>query len=663
MSTSARVLEALQAYKLKPEAGKPNTYRCNSPYRPGANSMSFVVFISGPEQGGFNDHNPSANPAKGSLYELAKHLGIPLPASTPVESTKREYAGIEDYARAHGVTGDVLRQFGWREVVYENRAALEFQTQSGLRWRFIDGAKGKAVYKSVQGYTRCWYGVGDNLKAMLKEGKPLVLCNGEISTIAGRQHGIASLAMTSGEKGEIPHELLGQLQGFVADVTGLKIIIALDCDKAGRAAARGLEAQLRGVGFEAAAVDLGLGTGGDLADFCMLHTQDAAAALVKLSPLPPAVDNSRWHFATIDDVLALKPIDWLVPRQIPARGLTMLYGASGTYKSFFILDHAMRLALEDKSILYIAAEGEHGYRQRLEAWIKHHQIKPKNITFVLGQVDLFDVEEMTEFTRLIQVYKPQMVVVDTFAMCSGMADENSSRDMLMIVNGCKQMSRTLDGVICVVHHTNAEGKKERGSKVLRNACDTIIRVSLEDDLISVQSQKTKDTKPFEPYFLAPISIDLGYKNNINEDVTSVVLLPAEKVIRGDDLTPLQRRVLEVIAVEPNASLSDIAETVESDNRGVIGKVISALVKKGFVRMSVAGREITPDGEAALSGDSADSTDSGDSADSLGGSKTRNRKTDGVIGVSGVRESVGQDELFDDDEVPRKRQRSYYDEGL
>jgi len=241
-----------------------------------------------------------------------------------------------------------------------------------------------------------------------------------------------------------------------------------------------------------------------------------------------------------------------------------------------------------------------------------------------------------------------------------MADENSSRDMLMIVNGCKTMSRQIDGVIVVVHHTNAEGKKERGSKVLRNACDTIIRVSLEDDLISVQSQKTKDTKPFEPYYLAPISIDLGYRNNINEDVTSVVLLPAEKVVRGDALTPLQRRVLEVMAVEPNASLADIAETVECDSRGTISKVISTLSKKGFLRVTVAGREITPDGEAALSGDSPVATDSYDSTDSAGARRSGTRKVMESPESLESPESVG---LWSDDDIPKKRGRSYYDEGL
>lgn len=613
MTTAESVLAALQPFHLRQEGqGK---YRCNSPFRPNADSMTFTLVITSPEHGAFHDHHPSADPAGGSLYDLARRLNVALPATVPVENSKRAYAGGADYAQAHGLTWDDLRGWGYRETVVENRHALEFQTATGLRWRFIDGAKGKAVYKSVPGYVRCWYGLDSDLRQRLRDGAPLVLCNGEISVIAGRKHGLAALAMTGGEKGEIPAELFEQLRGFLADIPAVRILIALDCDPAGRAAARGLEAQFYTAGYDVWALDLELGSGGDLADFCRLYAPDTLAVLQRRPDLPPALDNGRFTFATLDDVLRLAPIDWLVAKQIPARGLTMIFGASGTYKSFFILDKVLTLALDGVNVLYIAAEGEHGYRQRLEAWIRHHGKKPGNITFVLGQVDLFDPEELTEFSRLVAVHKPRIVVVDTFAMCSGVAEENSTRDMMTIVNGCKAMSKQLDAVIVVVHHTNAEGKRERGNKALRNACDTILRLSLEDDLICVQSQKTKDTQPFDTYYLAPLTVPLGYRNNLGEDVTSVVLLPADKVVRGDDLTPLQRQVLETLAAEPNATLQVIADAVESDSRGSISKIINKLEKRGYLVNTATGRQLSDQGRRALDGDSVDSTDSGAAAES------------------------------------------------
>lgn len=609
MSTADKVLEALSAYKLKQE--KPGQYRCNSPFRANSDSMSFTLTINGGEHGSFFDHHPGANPQSGSLYELAKHLDIAVPASVPVANTKRAYSGTEDYAKAHGITGDVLRQWQWRETVYQGRPALEIPTRTGQRWRFLDGEKGKAVYKSVEGYRRCWYGLNQFVKGCIEDGSPLVICNGEISTITAQHYLIPAICMTAGEKGEIPDDLLAELKGHIGEKR--RIIIALDCDKAGRAAARGLADQLTAAGYDAFAVDLGLDIGGDLADFCMLYGHDGLQRLEKLPPLPLEIEASPWKFASIDDVLRMPAIEWLIPREIPRRGLTMLYGPSGSFKSFVMLDKSLQLAAAGHSVVYIAAEGEHGYRQRLEAWIAHHKIKPQKLTFVLGQVDLFNTEDLTQFSRIVNAYKPSMIVVDTFAMCAGTADENNSRDMSTIVQGCKAVSRVIDGVIVIVHHTNSEGKKERGSKILRNSCDTIIRVTKEDDVIVVQSQKTKDTEAFKPYYLAPVIKSLGYKNNIGEDVTSVVLLPVNKVERPMTLTDNQKAVLAALNVQPNASLAEISEVTEIENRGVVSKSITRLVKLGYVRIEGTDRVVTEKGHELL--DQGDSSDSGDSTDS------------------------------------------------
>lgn len=593
MSTTEQIIAALEPYKLKRDGA--NKYRCNSPLRPGSDSHAFTLVINGPEHGAFQDF---VSGESGSLYDLARYLGIAIPTVTPITSTKRAYAGIEDYARTHGVQISVLHFWQWRETIHQGRPALEIPTASGNRWRFLDGDKPHFI--SPPGYRRCWYGLNQRVLVALDNNKPLVLCNGEISTVVAQHYGLAAVAITGGEKAEIPDDLLAELKGKIGPAR--QIIIAMDCDKTGRMTARGLETQLREAGYDALAVDLGLGTGGDLADFCTLHQDDALRELLKLPGLPPVIDTTRWQFASVDDVLNLPPIDWLIPRQLPARGLSMLYGASGSFKSFLILDMALKLALDNHNVLYIAAEGEHGYRQRLEAWIKHHDAKPRNITFVLGQVDLFNSEELTEFARLVERYKPHLVVVDTFAMCSGEADENSSRDMLTIVSGCKTMSRSLDCALVIVHHTNAEGKKERGSKILRNSCDTVLRVSVGDDVIVVESQKTKDTAPFETYYLKEVIVPLGYQNNLGEEVSSLVLLPSAKVIRTDALTVNQRAILAALAVQPNASIAELANITEIENAGSISRALTALVKKGLLQISGGSRELTDAGRQALDTD-------------------------------------------------------------
>lgn len=269
-STAALVEAQLRARGFREEGrGK---WRGNSPLRPGSDSNAFVVIIEGPEHGAYTDHAREGE--SGSLYELATALGIEVSANgnsrKQAQQTKRAYNGLADYAKAHGVTSEVLEAARWKQVTHQGRPALEFPTATGRRWRFLDGEK--PSYISEQGYKKCWYGLDRAVEQARKYDYPLIICNGEISTVVATHYGLPACAVTSGEGG-IPDDLLRELK---KKWTG-DIIIALDCDEKGRDAARRIAAQL--VDRPHCIVDLGLTDGGDLADFCMLHGDAAAGAL------------------------------------------------------------------------------------------------------------------------------------------------------------------------------------------------------------------------------------------------------------------------------------------------------------------------------------------------------------------------------------------------
>jgi hypothetical protein len=189
----------------------------------------------------------------------------------PVASTKRAYTGLADYGAAHGgITAADLQRWQWKqvkEVVLDDctiyRPAFQFETLNGPRWRFSD-AKGGYIHN--KGYEPCWYGLTDELIASIDDETPLVICNGEGSTVTAQTRGLLLAAcITSGEKPTIPQHLLDELKQKIAP--GTTILIALDCDDAGRRAAAGIAGQLIEAGFKARALDLGVSDGGDLADF------------------------------------------------------------------------------------------------------------------------------------------------------------------------------------------------------------------------------------------------------------------------------------------------------------------------------------------------------------------------------------------------------------
>lgn len=277
MSTAQAVLDRLKAFDLKSEGH--NKYRCNSPLRVGANSHSFTLVIDDDEHGAWNDFVAGEG---GSLYDLATKLGVKLPERAPATPTKRAYTSLAEYAQAHGVDADVFVAAGWNAdvVTHKERPALTFKTQTGNRWRFIDGKEGAESYISPYGYQRCWYGLRRAVTMTVDTWQPLVICNGEPSTVVAQHYKVAACAVTGGEKKAIPANLLDELKAMYQGA----IIVALDCDKTGRESAAGLVAQLKAAGYtDVSAVDLGLTDGGDLADFCQLYTTEAAGKLFDLS--------------------------------------------------------------------------------------------------------------------------------------------------------------------------------------------------------------------------------------------------------------------------------------------------------------------------------------------------------------------------------------------
>lgn len=327
-------------------------------------------------------------------------------------------------------------------------------------------------------------------------------------------------------------------------------------------------------------------------------------------------DDMVNYFFHVSELKNLPKLGWLIPGEIPERGLALLFGPSGIGKSFVALDYAMRLAAESFPIVYIAAEGESGYLMRTAAWCNHHGISDEklNLHFFMNIVSLLDNEEHRQFIEVIRRVKPKLVVVDTLAHCMLPGDENNTRDMGLFVRASKDMRNELDCSVLMVHHTGKEGKHERGNSALRAACDVMIRLTSEDDVIRVECSKTKDAEPFPDRFvqLLPVTTEYG---------STPVIISTEKVIRSasDKLTRGQLRILELMTLETfsdGASVSDIVDGTELSRRSVF-RILSALISLEHITKVVGDKPymITEQGKSAVDSamsdsDSANRSDSG-----------------------------------------------------
>jgi hypothetical protein len=278
---------------------------------------------------------------------------------------------------------------------------------------------------------------------------------------------------------------------------------------------------------------------------------------------------------------------WLIDKQIPSQGVITLYGASGEGKSFYALGLGMQVARQSL-VVYIASEGEAGYKKRVHACLNHHGLHKSDvrIVFCMGSFSIMDDQDKETFIEKLSKDRPSLVIVDTVAQTMIGADENSARDMSKYLKGCKDLLRGLGCAVFLVHHTGKSRTDERGSSALRAACDVMIRLTAEDDIIRVECSKTKDEAPFPTQYirLLPVSVP-----NVGD---SVVAVPAEKVLQSPDdpLTEKQSAVLNLLNTPiyvDGASNADI-ETSLNYARATLHRALNILIERHYVERAERG---------------------------------------------------------------------------
>lgn len=294
---------------------------------------------------------------------------------------------------------------------------------------------------------------------------------------------------------------------------------------------------------------------------------------------PPSFTHRRgWFMVHFSELDHLPPIEYIIAPDIPERGIVMLFGSSGTGKTFKALDYALRVA-QDAPIVYVAGEGEYGYRNRRDAWCKHNGLGVGAAHAIIHPVPIMELEEFNRFRATLATVQPRLVVLDTLAMSMTGYDENSNRDMGIFVDKCKDLRDEFGCAVLIVHHTTKEGIWERGGGALRAACDVVVRLSADDDLIRCEIEKNKEgAKP--PYtYLKLLQVALDSQD-------SCVLIDAGKVIQTerDPLTTNQRKVLDTLAMtifEGGAAPVDIADQ-SFMKKSSVGTSLNRLLELGYV---------------------------------------------------------------------------------
>lgn len=276
----------------------------------------------------------------------------------------------------------------------------------------------------------------------------------------------------------------------------------------------------------------------------------------------------------------LSGAQWLVKPFIERMALTVMFGESGTLKTFVALDLALSIAFgvdfhghptHQAPTVYVCGEGAGGIGRRVEAWLIDRQLTDQSAPFFVSSVpaELMSIGNAEEIADVIetQCEQPGLVVVDTLSTNIGQGDESANPDVATTFKNLNLAIRDRFGAATlVVHHVGHGAKdRERGASAIRSNADSSVMIKREPDGCSLHSKKTKDAPPFEPVgFESKVITIPDLYDSEGEPATSLVLRMTEYVEAADDgsLTKRQRQALATL----ETMYADARKNLESAGR-------------------------------------------------------------------------------------------------
>lgn len=299
-------------------------------------------------------------------------------------------------------------------------------------------------------------------------------------------------------------------------------------------------------------------------------------------------------------------IDWIVEELIPEQAVGMIFGASGTFKSFIAIDLCCHMAngmefiakeTRQAPVLYLASEGGAGIYRRIQAWHKHHGLPiSDNVLLVTTPLILTVKEQLTALVTAMQAMpvKPALVVIDTLSQTFS-GDENSSNDIASYIRAINTDVRAQFGCsVIIIHHTGHNASdRPRGSSAMMANLDFLIGVFKPDPEAStarVMVAKQKDGDRLDDMYFTMERMDLGvnkkgkpasslvsvYNDTLRAaggktskyDIAVMNLLESGKIVSEDDMR--------------NAIKDETGCSVNTARQGV-RRSLMKLVNAGYVR--------------------------------------------------------------------------------
>ena len=236
-------------------------------------------------------------------------------------------------------------------------------------------------------------------------------------------------------------------------------------------------------------------------------------------PAPPAADYTTgrmWDNLIHGDAITRLPaVEWHIPGVLQTNSLAALYGPPKTFKTFTAIDLAMHLANRPHwrnipiptpvQTLYVVAEGAAGVGPRATAWVDRNGGNMDLFSWVPMAPDLFqNADEAMQLAAIAERYGIGLVIVDTLARSIPGAEENSAKDLGLVIRHLDLIRTHSTAAVMIVHHMGkVTGQGMRGSNALRGAIDTGLELAGDRTSIRMAVADQKNAESGREFWWRP----------------------------------------------------------------------------------------------------------------------------------------------------------------
>lgn len=209
-------------------------------------------------------------------------------------------------------------------------------------------------------------------------------------------------------------------------------------------------------------------------------------------------------------------------------------------------------------------------------------LHPGDVQVLPDPVQLTDRRAVDQFIEVVTLLAPRLIVIDTASRCMTGADENSAKDMSLVIESADRMRKaTEDTTVLLLHHTGKDGTTVRGSSALESGADVVYQTSGDERAIALKRTKRKDGLK-----------DRRNRLRVEEVGDSVVVVSLDPLAQpSGNLTDTERsvwdRLGDVFKDQP-VSAAQLADATGKARAGVYG-ALSRLVQRGLVHTVPGGR--------------------------------------------------------------------------